>query len=106
MSSEFTLSEVRYNAACARFEATVTVTDGNGLSFTYDCDYDAPLTAPAPAVSAALVTMARKRHSGDVPGLRMQRVSHVQQRLSALSGPSLVSTLLGNFEALFSNRAA
>ncbi len=99
------LSGVTYNAARARFEALVTLKDDSGR-YTYDCDIEAPLNTPAPIVATALVHKARKRHAPDQPGMRMQRIAEVPQRLSGMKGPSLVATLLGNFEALFGHRAA
>lgn len=105
MSSETHLSDVTYNAAFARFEALVTLTDENGR-FTYDCDIEAPLNTPAPIVATALVNKAHKRHVGGHHGLRMQRTAKAPQHMSDLKGPSLVATLLGNFEALLGHRAA
>lgn len=105
MSSQTNLSDVTYNAAYARFEALVTLTDDNG-QFTYDCDIEAPLNTPAPIIATALVNKARKRHGADKHGLRMQRHANVPQSLSHMKGPSLVASLLGNFEALFGPRAA
>ena len=109
MSSETRLNTVTYNAARARFEALVNLTDDTG-HYTYDCDYEAGLDTPAPVVATALVAQARRRHAGasaEAPrGFRMVRRAAGVAPLRAQRGQSLVQSLLGNFEALFGPRAA
>ncbi len=55
------LSDVRYNAATQRFEASVTVRD-NTINRTYACDIAAPITMSFDEVSRGLAKQAIRRH--------------------------------------------
>ncbi|QOL81671.1 hypothetical protein [Pseudooceanicola spongiae] len=66
------ISTIRYNPADRAFEASVTLYD-RGEAFTYPISLRGPITMDYTDVSAAVVDMARRRHTRDDTAMRARR---------------------------------